>query len=84
MWIRSHEIYVRVSDLHTREKPIGIRAPKAAYVRAPVGQDIAHGAPFLSGWEGVGGIYFVLVLLYLRYPLSIYPSRLHVCLPFSM
>lgn len=25
--------------------------------------------------QGVGGTYFVLVLLYLRYPLPIYPSR---------
>lgn len=50
---------------------------RAAYVRAANRQDIAHGAPsvlkrYVTGVGG--GTYFVLVLLYLRYPLSIYPS----------
>jgi hypothetical protein len=48
----------------------------AAYVRAMDRQNIAHGAPFVLKRyvTGVGGTYFVLVLLYLRYPLAIYPS----------
>ena len=48
-----------------------------AYVQAVDRQDIAHGAPFVLKRyvTGVGGTYFVLVLLYLRYPLPIYPSR---------
>lgn len=46
------EIYVLVSDLHTREKPIGYtRIEGGLRARVPVGQDIAHGAPFVSNGE---------------------------------